>query len=236
MLCEKDSRLGGKLLLAAVPPYKEEIMKLVDFLSFQIKKLGIRIEQETEVTPQFLKRYKPDVVILATGSIPVIPKISGIDRKNVVIAEDVLGHKVEIGSRIAVLGGGQVGCEVAAFLANRGKKVIVVEMLDALAADLGKRQGRQFLIDYLTEKGVILLTQMKGEEISDQGLVVIDKNGQRQMVEVDTVALACGSIPDTGLFESLKRIAPEIHVAGDCAKTRTVLGAIDEAARIARLI
>lgn len=236
MLCEKDSRLGGKLLLAAAPPFKEDIMKLVDFLSSQIKILGIRVEQETEVTPSFLTSYKPDVVILATGSTPLIPQISGIDRKNVVIAEDVLGHKVEVGSRIAVLGGGQVGCEVAAFLAERGKKVIVVEMLEILAADLGKRQGRQFLIDYLTEKGVTLLTQMKGEEISDQGLVVIDKHGQRQMVEVDTVVLACGSIPDTGLFESLKGIAPEIHIAGDCAKARTILGAIDEAARIARLI
>jgi 2,4-dienoyl-CoA reductase-like NADH-dependent reductase (Old Yellow Enzyme family)/thioredoxin reductase len=236
MLCEKGSRLGGKLLLAAAPPFKEEIMKLVDFLSSQIKKLGIRVELETEATSPFLKSYKPDVVVLATGSTPLIPQISGIDRKNVVIAEDVLDHKVEVGSRIAVLGGGQVGCEVAAFLAEKGKKVIVVEMLEVLAADLGKRQGRQFLIDYLTEKGVTLLTQMKGEEISDQGLLVIDKYGQRQIVEVDTVVLACGSIPDKGLFERLKGIAPEIHIAGDCAKTRTILGAIDEAARIARLI
>lgn len=151
-------------------------------------------------------------------------------------SEDILGHKAEVGERVAVLGGGQVGCEVAAYLAERGKKVTVVEMLELLAKDLGKRQGRQFLIDYLKKKGVTFLTQMKGEEISDRGLVVTDKHGQKQTIEADTVALACGFIPDTGLLERMKGIVPEIHVAGDCVKARTILEAIDEAARIARLI
>jgi pyruvate/2-oxoglutarate dehydrogenase complex dihydrolipoamide dehydrogenase (E3) component len=211
-------------------------MEFVDFLSSQIEKLGVRVELKTEVTAARLESYNPDRVILATGSTPLIPRIKGIDRRNVVTAEDVLGQRVEVGSSVVVLGGGQVGCEVAAFLAEKGKKVVLVEMLELLAQDLGKRQGRQCLIDYLMEKGVTLLTQMKGEEITESGLVGVDRHGQRRTIKGDTVVLACGSVPDTDLLEKLKGIVPEIDVAGDCFRPRSILEAIDEATRIGRLI
>ena len=236
ILCEREGRLGGKLLVAAAPPFKEEILRLVDFLSAQIKAVGVKVEVKTEVTRRLLESYHPDVVILATGSTPLVPRIRGIDKQNVVTAEAVLGHRVDVRSPVAVLGGGQVGCEVAAFLAEKGKKVVLIEMLDLLAADLGKRQGRQCLIDYLTEKGVTLLTRMKGEEVSDRGLVVVDHDGHRQTLEADTVVLACGSVPDTDLHEELKGIVPEIHVIGDCFRARSILEAIDEAACIGRLV
>jgi pyruvate/2-oxoglutarate dehydrogenase complex dihydrolipoamide dehydrogenase (E3) component len=183
-----------------------------------------------------LADVQPDVVILATGSIPVIPPMKGIDRRNVVTAEDVLANRVEVGGRVVVLGGGQVGCETAAYLAGKGKRVTLVEMLDLLAADLGKRQGRELLIDHLRDRGVTLLTRTKGEEISDQGLVVVDRHGQRQTLGADTVVLACGSIPDAGLLEKVKGVVPEVHVIGDCFKPRTLLEAVDEGSRVARLI
>jgi len=235
-LWEKGERLGGKLLLAAVPPFKDEIMKLVDFLSLQITKAGVKVRLKTEVTPVVVANYKPDVVILATGSTPFVPQIRGIDRTDVVTAENVLSNKGVAGSSIVVLGGGQVGCEVAAFLADKGKKVILVEMLELLAADLGKLQGRQSLIDYLAKKDVTLLTQTKGEEISGRSLVVLDKYGQKQTVRVDTIVLACGSKPDMGLLEGLKGIVQEIHLIGDCFKAQSILEAIDDGARIGRLI
>jgi hypothetical protein len=77
---------------------------------------------------------------------------------------------------------------------------------------------------------------MKGEEISDRGLVAIDRHGQKQTVEADTVVLACGAIPDKGLLEELERVVAEMHVAGDCFEARTLLEAVEEGARIAHLI
>lgn len=235
-LWEKGSRLGGKLLLASTPPFKEELMRLSEFLSLQIKKVGVTVELEKEVTAELVNDYKPDVVILAVGSTPVIPQMEGIDRKHVLTAEDVLGNEVEIGDNIAILGGGQVGCEVAAFLSKKGKKVTIVEMLESLAEDLGERQGRQFLLDYLAEKGVTFLTQTKGEEICEEGLVVTDKHGHRYLLPVDAVIFACGSMPNTDLLEKLKEIVLETYVVGDSVKARTVLEAMDESAGIARLL
>ncbi len=235
-LWEKGERLGGKLLLAAIPPFKEEITKLIKFLSSQITNTGVRVELQKKATSALVKNYKPDVVILATGSTPLVPRIKGINGLNVVTAEDVLGDRVNVGKHIAILGGGQVGCEVAAFLLEKGKKITIVEMISLIAADLGKRQGRDFLINYLTERGVTLLTLTKGEEISKKGLMVVDQYGEKHTIEADTVVLACGAIPHADLLREVEGTIPEVHTIGDCTKTGKILEAIDEGARIARLI
>lgn len=235
-LWEKGDRLGGKLLLAAIPPFKEEITKLINFLSSQITNSGVKVKLQKEGTSALVRNYKPDVLILATGSIPLLPRVKGIDSLNAVTAEDVLGNRVNIGNCVAILGGGQVGCEVAAFLLEKGKKVTIVEMLSLMASDLGKRQGRDFLINYLTERGVTLLTLTKGEEISEKGLMVVNQYGQKSIIEADTVVLACGAIPHADLLQGVDGHITEVHTVGDCTKTGKILGAIDEGARIARII
>ncbi|MFC2066740.1 FAD-dependent oxidoreductase [Chloroflexota bacterium] len=236
VLCEKGPGLGGQLVLAAVPPYKGEIGKFTNFLAGQLKKLNVKVELNTEVTPALLGRYEPDVVILATGAIPLIPNIAGIGGTNVVTTEDVLANRVEVGERIAILGGGEVGCEVAEYLVEKGKKVTIVETLDRLASGMTEREGRQILLDILAAKGVVMLTQTEGKEILDTGLVIADKDGRRQTIEADTIVLACGSMPNDNLIEELRGVVPELHIAGDCIKPRSILEAIDDGARIARVV
>jgi thioredoxin reductase len=84
--------------------------------------------------------------------------------------------------------------------------------------------------------GVSTLTQTKGEEISDKGLVISDADGHRQTIEADIIVLACGYAPNTGLLEELKGIVPEIHTVGDYVQPRTIMEAIADGARIGRTV
>lgn len=234
LLYEKANNLGGQLNLAAVPPYKSIIGSFSDYIQTQIRKLGVKVELRKEVTPSLVKKSKPDVIILATGMTAVIPEIAGIARQNVVTAEDVLTGKAQIGKRIVVIGGGMVGCETAEFLAERDKKVTVVEMLENLAVKMGAAV-RQLLIDRLDAKGVIMLTGVKCEEVTDRGLVIVHKGVRRQTIEADTIVLAGGSLPNQKLFKALEGKVPEIYLAGDCEEPRTIIEAVADGSRLAHL-
>ena len=100
LLMEKGSKLGGQLLIASVPPLKQELTQAVQYLVSQAVKAGVTLKVSNEATPEEVRRLKPDVVILATGGVPVIPKeIPGSDGKNVVTAWDVLTGQVLAGPR-----------------------------------------------------------------------------------------------------------------------------------------
>jgi 2,4-dienoyl-CoA reductase-like NADH-dependent reductase (Old Yellow Enzyme family)/thioredoxin reductase len=234
ILYEKGHKLGGQLLLAATPPHKGDIESLTRYLTSQVEKLEVMVEFNTKVTPALVEEIKPDVFILASGATPLIPEIPGVDRDNVVTAEEVLADKVEVGAKIIVLGGGMVGCETAEFLAERARKVTIIEMLDKLASDVWEVQGRQILIDRLAKKGVNMVTEAKGEEITDRGLVIVTKHGERLTVEMDTLVLAAGFRPNIELYEALQEKILEFHRAGDCVEPQKILEAIHDASRIAR--
>ncbi len=119
-LFEKTGALGGQLRHAYIPPGREEIENVITFLENQIRKLNVKIELCKKVDTTTIKKLKPDVVIAATGGSPLIPKISGIKEKNVVVAEDVLDDKVEVGQDVVIIGGGTVGCEIALHTAKMG--------------------------------------------------------------------------------------------------------------------
>ena len=119
-LFEKMDALGGQLRYAYIPPGREEIENVVIFLENQIKKLNVKIELCKKVDASTIKDLKPDVVIAATGGTPLIPKISGVKEKNVVVAEDVFDNKVKVGKDVVIIGGGTIGCEIALHTAKMG--------------------------------------------------------------------------------------------------------------------
>ncbi|MBI2832779.1 MAG: FAD-dependent oxidoreductase [Chloroflexi bacterium] len=235
-LFEKGERLGGQLLLATVPPYKDEIARLTGCLVEQMKKAGVKVELKQEISPARLEGEKADVLIIATGAVPSLPQIPGINRGNVVTAADVLSGEIETGERVVILGGGRVGCEIAELLAEKGKMVVVVEMLEKLAPEMTIGQGRQILLGILDQYGVTMLTRVKGEKITDEGLVVSGMDGELRTLPADTIVIAAGYVPDTRLFESLRGKPSETYLIGDCVKARGILEAMDDGARIARQI
>ena len=119
-LFEKTDVLGGQLRYAYIPPGREEIVNVISFLENQIKKLNVNIELSKKVDTVTINKMKPDVVIAATGGVPLIPKITGIKEKNVVVAEDVFDNKVKVGKDVVIIGGGTIGCEIALHTAKMG--------------------------------------------------------------------------------------------------------------------
>jgi 2,4-dienoyl-CoA reductase-like NADH-dependent reductase (Old Yellow Enzyme family)/thioredoxin reductase len=234
-LYEKGNSLGGQLRLAATPPYKSVIGRFSDYLQTQIRKLGVKVNLGKELTLSLVKEMKPDVVIVATGMISITAHIAGIDRENVVTAEDVLTGKAETGNRIIVIGGGVTGCETAEFLAKKGNKVTIVEMLDNLAVNMGT-QARRLLLDKLAAQEVTVLTGVKCEEATDRGLVVVDGGERRQSLETDTIVLAVGGRSNRGLFEALKGEVPEIYLAGDCVEPGHIIEAVADGSKLGRII
>jgi 2,4-dienoyl-CoA reductase-like NADH-dependent reductase (Old Yellow Enzyme family)/thioredoxin reductase len=231
-LYEKQDQLGGQLLLAAIPPHKDEIPHLIRYLLTQLRELGVGVEVSKEVNSETVEQLRPDVVILATGSVPLVPEIPGVDGENVVLAEDVLTGKVQFrDTPIIIVGGGIVGCETAEFLATKGGKVIVVEMLSEIAQVFEKRE-RSYLKERLTNRGVRILTCARVKCITTRGVSL--ENGEEIMG--GTVVLATGGKVDSNLIESLKKAVAETYSIGDCVEPRMIMDAIREGAAIGHKI
>jgi len=132
-----------------------------------VSELGIRIEMDQEVGAAFIEDAKPDVVILAIGVKPFIPQIPGIDRSNVITADDVLADKAAVGDRAAVIGAELVGCETAEFLADKGKGVTIMRRGEEVATKVNPR-SRELLLTRLSAKGITLLTGVCYQKITDK--------------------------------------------------------------------
>jgi len=228
-LYEKEDRLGGYLVEASIPEHKADVRPLVEWLSSQVKKAGARVVLGKEVTPEFILKMRPEAVIVAAGATPLIPEIPGVQKSTVVTAVDVLRDRVEVGSEVVVAGGGSVGCDVAAFLADKGKRVTIIEMLSGIAVDVEEKAGsRGQLLIMLSQKGVSCLTSTQLEEITDEGIIASDREGAKFAIRADTVVLALGLKPRTRLYEKLKGRVPELYTIGDCAEVRRIGDAIRE--------
>jgi 2,4-dienoyl-CoA reductase-like NADH-dependent reductase (Old Yellow Enzyme family)/thioredoxin reductase len=233
-LYEKDSRLGGQLIQAAIPPHKDRIIPLTRYLEAQSKKLSVKVELGKEVTQALLDEVKPDAVILAAGATPIIPKIPGARGDNTVTALDVLTERKKVGESVVVVGGGMVGCETAEFLAERGKKVTILEMLDEIGSDIGPilRSG---VLARLKNAGVRMEADVKVVEMSEKGVRGVRDNVS-EFFSGDTVVLAVGMRSENKLARSLEGKVKEFHLIGDCLKPGRIKEAIADGFRIGREI
>jgi len=234
ILYEKSDRLGGQLNLAAVPPHKEEIKNVIAYLEPQIRKLEVKVILGEEVNPSLVEKIKPDVVFIATGSVPTVPENLGVKGGNIVTANDALAGVAAVGKRVVVVGGGMVGAETAEFLAERGKKVTVLEMLGRIGVDMVP-MAIMLLYRRLKELGVVMLTNAKVEETREDS-VVYEKDGKKQTVEADSVVLAMGSTPNLGLMKALEGKVAKLYAIGDAKEPSNVLNAIHEGSRLAHEI
>lgn len=228
-LWEKNIKLGGQLNLAVMPPGKDDLKSYIEYLTHNLHELKVAIKLGTKATAETVLKFSPNAVLLAAGSSPLIPQIKGIDRRRVVTYIDVLSGKVDIGNRVIVVGGGFVGCELADFLADKGKKVTVIEILPQLASEIFLPVAN-LLAQRLKEKGVQTFTEVKEEEITDKGIEIIDKDRKRISIKADDVVIAAGAVPDKSLIESLNGQVPELYKIGDCVKARRILEAVREGA------
>lgn len=227
ILLEKSDRLGGKLNFSRQVPFKRDLCKFMDYLIHMVDKSGVQVRLNTEATVEMVEAMEPDVVIAAVGAKALVPPIPGVDGKNVITAEEAY-RKVkageDIGQKIAVLGGGDVGCETAVYLAQEaGKQVGLVEMTDTLAA--ASCAIPRTAITKEIEKCVDAHTGSRCTGITEQGISYVDAEGEHFM-EADTVVLSAGMVPQKQQAEAFRMIAGEFFPIGDCVKANNVRTAV----------
>lgn len=173
------------------------------------------------------------MVVLATGGIPLLPDIKGIDNPKFAKAVDVLDGKTDLGEKVLVVGGGMVGAETADFIGEHGRKVTIIEMESELAKDMPDGP-RLYLMERLKEYGVSCLTGAVVKEFLDDGVVYLKDGREEKIAGFDSIVLALGTKSYNPLEEKLKgRVDAELYVIGDAVKARKAIQAIEEGARIA---
>ncbi len=230
---EKEGELGGQALLAATPPGKQEFNGVKDFLAAELKRLQVKTHLNEEMTVEKAAQGSPDVLIVATGALPLLPKIPGIENENVVTAWDVLRGK-EVGEKVVVAGGGMVGVETALFLSKKGRSVILIEMLEDIAQDAGPL-NRARLKEELAGTDIEVRCKTKLTKIVRKGVAVQGVTGGDE-IPAGTVVLALGAKAQDSLHRTLTGRVPEIYATGDCVTPRKMLEAIHEAYDIASKI
>ncbi|OIN96861.1 MAG: hypothetical protein AUJ48_00840 [Deltaproteobacteria bacterium CG1_02_45_11] len=225
-LWEKENRLGGLMHLAQKSRRKKEIQEIIDYFDTQLHQLGVAVVLNREAEAQKIMEFNPDVLVLATGSKPLIPDIKGINKVDLKTAPEVLRNDLEVGPKVVIIGGGLVGLETAEYLAEKGKEVTVIEMLADVALDMVITTKIPLILK-LQDYGVSMLTMARAKEITPDG-VLIEYNGQDKAIRGDTVILAAGSRPDNKLYNELKNKIQSLYSVGDCRQPGDMLSAIAE--------
>ena len=223
-LCEASDSLGGAIRYAKHVPFKRYLDDYLHYLIRQVGRAGVQVRLGTRVTPDLAEALAPDVLIAAVGARPIVPKLLGMDLPHVVMggkAHEVIGT---LGQRVAIIGGGLVGTELAIHLADLGKRPVVLEMRGDYAVDSNPQHKnaihwqKEHLIDFRLNTRVTAVTP--------EGLEAVDQAGQPVFVPADSVVVAVGYRADETQVEALRFTAPEFHWIGDCYRPGKVGDAV----------
>ena len=254
-LFEKAPRIGGQLSVAGAPPGRGEFLGLVDYYEALLPGLGVKIHTGVELDVEGIKKKSPEALIVAEGAEPIMPNIPGADQPFVISSWEFLRNHTAVGKKVAVIGGGAVGMEVAMQAARIGtinpnvleflmfhraesderlhdlvrkgtKEVTIFEMLPKAGQDVGKSSRWVWLHD-LREREVRIVTSAKVEAIEPDG-VVYTVEGDTRKEPFDSVIMAVGSKPKTALSEGLKKAGIPFRAIGDCNQPRLIIDAVHE--------
>ncbi len=234
-LYEKQSYLGGQLVPGSITAYKREMQSLINFQKRQVELNGVICHMGQEVTAETVQKENPDVVILATGSRPVLPPVEGIDEALVVTFDVVLNGNVQENKPTVIIGGGSTGCEVAYHLSEMGSPVTIVELMPKIGGDI-EAVTKKLLLRKLKENNVRILTEHRLLRVGKNSLVVAGPDGIETIIEAQRVVIAIGIRQDDTIHQQIKSLGYETHVIGDCLEPRTAKSAIYEGAKLGRSI
>lgn len=246
ILCETRDHIGGQIILAARMPGREEIADMVPWYARQLKKYGVDIRLSTTVDPALIDEIAPDVVILATGSVPIVPQnmmesVANAQDLNLLMADDILDPDAVIGQNILVIGGNQIGMVEADWLSEGGRQVHVVESSGHFAPKLAGHD-RWYLLNRLARKNVKRSKNVHNVEIDgDDSVWLVSDTGRQHLPGVDTIVFAS----ERGSIRTLEKAAEargiDTHVIGDAfdvvsEDSGTIFANIAQAYDLARTI
>ena len=222
-LCEASGSLGGNLRSETNVPFKAAFPKYIKTMARRMELAGVEVRLNTPVTPEFVRSFAPDALFVAVGAEPLRPPVPGIDGDNIVFGTEMESREGEIGKRVAVVGGGLVGCECGLYLAMKGHSVTIIEMRDEVAADANPRHRPALLAELAAHTEV--RTGLRVTEILPDGVLCANKAGETVKIGADTMLCAAGLRPRTETADALRGTAPIVELIGDCVKPDIIRGA-----------
>jgi 2,4-dienoyl-CoA reductase-like NADH-dependent reductase (Old Yellow Enzyme family)/thioredoxin reductase len=238
-LYEKSDKLGGQW--AILSSFLPEEGRLIKYQAHRLKKFRVKVHMNRAVTAQMVRDIKPDAVVVATGSISATLDVPGINGRNVVQANDVLTGKVETGQKVVVVGGRGLGCDVALFLAEKGKDVSIITR-SKVGRDM-LHNLKQTMLEFLVKARVHMYEFTVPDSITEKGVNCWFNSGDSKerddlffFLPADTTVLAVGVFSDNALGEEVTGIIPETYLIGDCSGKRTVFDAMHDGSDIGRKI
>ena len=226
-LYEQENHLGGQFSLAAKAPHKEDFQDVIRYQALMAQRVGVDMQLGTYVTPEMVVAARPDVVILATGGIPLTIPFPDLEETRWLMASDQLEGAAQVETQSAfVIGGGLVGLEVADYLAVQGKLITLVEMLEEVGAEMDVL-AKNMLLKRLKNHDVGVHSNTEVTRLTTE--FAITQQGEREVrYPIETVVLAVGVRPNQELPNALEGSDLVAHVIGDAVKPRKVLEAIWE--------
>ena len=259
ILYSKDAFLGGLMNMANIVKgsYPEDVRKIVNYFTVQLKKLNVSVVKGREVTPRIVEAERPDVAILATGALLSSRVLPGGHRK-IVVSDHVL-RKISnlalrfvspaslsrltefwmpIGTSVVVMGGDIKGLQLAEFLLKRGRKVTIVtdEAPDKWGEGLPNLNNYKLNV-WFTQREIEIIRSARYEEITPEGLIITTKEGEERLLEADSIVPVFPLRPDEDLYQTLQGKVPELFTVGACKNPKAlIVDAIADASEVASSI
>ncbi len=226
-LYEKNASLGGNLIPGGSHSFKKEVRELNAWYQNELKALPVEIHTGEAVTAGQLRNMDADVIVVAAGSVPVMPKVPGIDDKKVIGCMEAFAHPEKVGQKVIVIGGGLVGCEMALEYAQDGKEVTVVEALPKiLSAGIPSPIPNGQMIPDLFEHHHVAVLENHCLSAVEDGRVILESDGQKKALDADSVVIAVGFRPVPSIAQELQGCGAAVYEIGDGQKVSTILHAV----------
>ena len=235
VLYEKSNRLGGNLIPGGVPDFKEDDIALANWYTHTLKELNVQVNLNSEVIKEQILSANFDSVIIATGSTPKVFSLG--DDEKVFTAVDVLMGNKDCGDTTVIVGAGLVGCELALYLAKKGKKVTIIEALGKILALNGPlcSANSEMLERLIPYNNIDVIINSKVKTYKD-GNIKIETQKAVENIKCDSVILSVGYKEDDSLYRQLEFEVPEIYLLGDARKVSNIMYGIWDAYEVANHI
>jgi 2-enoate reductase len=209
---------------------------IITYYEAQMDRLNVDVRLNMEVNSESISDIKPDVAILATGAIPVKPKIPGIDEEYVFFAEEVLLNRDVIKSGpVVVIGGGCLGAEIAELCALEDREVTILEASKFIAKDMGPLLALSYH-ERQKDYDIKILTEVMVTKIVDNKVFYSHDINEEELIIAENVILATGYRSDRNLEQTLNELVDDVVLVGDCNEPRKIINAVHEGFHAARMI
>ena len=232
ILYEKEGILGGQLRVSSIAPCKKEMEAALEHMKHMLSKTHAKVILNKAPSKEEILSHNPESVIVAIGSRPFLPNVAGIDLPSVYNVRMVYESAVDLGGNVVIVGGGDIGCETADLLAEKGMSVTIVEELDEPLHRM-KDIPKQELLTRLKNKNVTILTSTKVVAIETGKVIVDTENGIRKELSVDSVIFSTGAVSADSIAETLNGLVAEVYVVGDAKEPSNLGAALRSATAIA---